>query len=220
MSIFLQRGFCQCETFLCEKSMYVATPVNPFFLSFLSEDVKWEPTIGFSAMTPLWRSANTLWRDFLKEGLTCSVWGRSTTQALAGLPGFLTRWLPLTLLTSKGYKVGHWPSGFSSGNLWAICVCLILCCCCFHGQFKNLFINLLIYLYGTGGAWWHLQKCLHCILVTVTPPSFSFIPPPLFLEQSWQVSLLHFHTYVHSTSTIHAFLHPFLCLPHPTDTNP
>jgi hypothetical protein len=44
----------------------------------------------------------------------------------------------------------------------------------------------------TGGTLWHLQKFLQCILVIFTPPSFCFIHPSPFLEQSQQVSLFHF----------------------------
>ena len=75
--------------------------------SFLcSEDARWELTTGYSAMTPPWRSVNTPWLGSLREGLTYSACGLSTARGSAGLPESPRPWLPSTLLTSEGYKVG------------------------------------------------------------------------------------------------------------------
>jgi hypothetical protein len=44
--------------------------------------------------------------------------------------------------------------------------------------FKLIFLNYCC----AGGTLWHLQKFQQCIVVEFTPPSFSFIPLPPFLE--------------------------------------
>jgi hypothetical protein len=78
---------------------------------------------------------------------------------------------------------------------------------------------LLTYNSCTGGYTGHLHMCLQCILVSFTPPLFSFIPPPLFLEQFWQVSLFYFRTWIQNTFTIFAFLHSFF-MPSPLSLVP
>jgi hypothetical protein len=72
------------------------------------------------------------------------------------------------------------------------------------------FYSLLSYNFCTGGMLWHLQEFLQYIIVEFTPPPFSFIPPPPFLEQFQQVSFFHFHTWEHNISTIFILLHSFL----------
>jgi hypothetical protein len=78
-----------------------------------------------------------------------------------------------------------------------------------HPVSRPSFLFFLSYYYcRTGGTMWHLQKFLHYIIVEFTPPSFSFFSIP-FLEWFQQVSLFHFHTYVHSICTMFTLLHPF-----------
>jgi hypothetical protein len=62
-----------------------------------------------------------------------------------------------------------------------------------------IFLFLIFSLLLNWGTLWHLPKCLHCIIVEFTPPSFSFISLPSFWEQFQQVSLFHFLTWVHNT---------------------
>jgi hypothetical protein len=57
---------------------------------------------------------------------------------------------------------------------------------------------------------WHLQKRLQYILAEVTHPSWS----------SSSRLIVHFHTRVHSTSTIFALQPPCLTCPTPTGANP
>jgi hypothetical protein len=69
----------------------------------------------------------------------------------------------------------------------------------------------LFYIIVILGVHCDIYKRVYNISQLNPPPlSFSFIPPPLFLEQFRQVSLFHFHTWIHSTSIRFAFLHPFL----------
>jgi hypothetical protein len=79
----------------------------------------------------------------------------------------------------------------------------------------------LLYYYCTIGTLWHLQKCLHYIVVEFTPHHHSplcILPP--FLEEFQQVSLFHFHTWLPNISTTFTPYTPSFYLPPPTCTNP
>jgi hypothetical protein len=78
-----------------------------------------------------------------------------------------------------------------------------------------LFIYLLAYHSCTGGILWPLQKCLQYIFIKINPlhlSLLSLLPPS-------QVSLFHFHTWIHNISTIFALLYPFL-MPSPLSLIP
>jgi hypothetical protein len=73
------------------------------------------------------------------------------------------------------------------------------------------FIDLLIYC-SCDGYIVTFIKVFTYILVRSTP--FFLLYLLSFLEQFQQVSLFHFHTWIHSTSTILTFLHPFFMPSH------
>jgi hypothetical protein len=73
-------------------------------------------------------------------------------------------------------------------------------------MFISLFISIL-WLYQ--GYIVTFTKVLTVYLRLIFPICLFILPPP-FLEQFQWMSLFHFHTWIYSTSTMFALLHPFL----------
>jgi hypothetical protein len=73
------------------------------------------------------------------------------------------------------------------------------------------FFYLLAYYSWTGSTLWHSQKCLLYILVRFITSIFPLFPPSPLVRIVQQVSLCHFHTWIHSMYLTSFFF--FLCLP-------
>jgi hypothetical protein len=98
-----------------------------------------------------------------------------------------------------------------SKNIIPVVLIFPLCVC--GGGYFNFFYTILsvAYISCTGGFPCDIYICAFNVSYSESPdsppPSFSFIPPPPFLEQ-FQVSLFNYNICTQSILTIFTLLHP------------
>jgi hypothetical protein len=82
--------------------------------------------------------------------------------------------------------------------------CHLHCIC--HHPFTFFFFSVLLACISCTGVFHcDIYICTYSVsLLDSSPPSFSFIPPSVFWEQSQQISLFYFHTCIQNISMIFA----------------